>query len=685
MLRYLLLLTLCFAASRCGASSRATSLDRSLENQSMAQLEQRLRTIQSELETLATYSPRSGSGSIGYRSWASPEGGEHEWVEVNFRQKHTIDEVVLVPVLRRDGKTGYMADGFPNAYRIWAGTEEDRTGKLVATILPEDHAFPRLAPLVVRFESIDASWVQVEAINLLPRESDGRFEFQLAELAVFSGEDNVALHSSVTASSFSPDYSGAWELDFLVDGHTPYLMASPNGQQSPAYVGFATSPPTLTLDLLKPYPLSRIHLHAVDQSTTVPQAYFNDFGMPRHLVIEGANQADFSDAKPLLDAKRNRITETGPIMMWHIPETLCRYVRITAPTPDPSLYFSERLIGALSREVADETTDFSRDRYRIGYAEIELFANGKNVALGKPVRAEKIMRASHLVPPSVTTDGSNQYGEILALRDWLNQLARRHELETERPNIEAELAKRYAHQKSNLRAMYWVAGILLVCMLAAIISARLILKRRMEATKKRVAADLHDELGANLHAIGLFGDLAKLEIPTGENGRWRNLANHLDEIRVLTELTGNSTRFFSQLLDAESYHENLLSEMRLTANRFLADLRHEHTFPSDEAVQHVSPRRRIDLFLFYKECLTNIIRHSGATEVHTSLTIDGKRLKLSVSDNGIGLNGVIPPSLKRRAQMMRGRIEVEQPTEGGSCVKLQLRTKKAPPLAKQKN
>jgi signal transduction histidine kinase len=649
-----------------------------LPKQSMSRLETRLQTIDAELETLAHYSLRSGSGSIGYRSREYDTDEQHDWVEINLEQPCPIDEIVLVPSLRRDSDAGFSADGFPEELRIWAGTENDRTGTLIATLHASDRPVPRIAPLIIPVSRMKASWIQIEATRMSRRGFDGKYVFQLAEVLVFSGTENVALRQPASASSTSSDDSGAWDIAFLVDGHMPYLMDAARGQQSLAYIGLGTEPPSLSIDLAEPKVLSRIHLHAVDQSDTVPQAYFSDFGMPRHLKIEGANQADFSDARLLLETRRENITETGPIMMWRIPETRCRYVRITAPSPDPDFRLSSALLQQLARNAApgSVTIDTKADHFRVGYAEIELFSGHQNVALGKTVTSENIVLTQGHALASLT-DGRNLYGTILSIRDWVEQLARRQELETERPLIEAEINRRYTRQKTNLNRMYWISAILVFCIVGGLIIARLIHLYQLKKTKKRVAADLHDELGANLHAIGLFGDLAKMEIPDDEHQRWAKLGQYLDEVRALTEMSGSATRYFSHMLDAESYHENLIFEMKHTAARLLADLQHNATFPEDTALQHLSARKRIDLFLFYKECLTNIIRHSGASEVQTILTVNGNRLELTVSDNGIGLKGKIPPSLKRRAQLMRAKIRIENPAATGTRMMLKLRIKKA--------
>jgi hypothetical protein len=77
----------------------------------------------------------------------------------------------------------------------------------------------------------------------------------------------------------------------------------------------------LEVDLGRPRPISRIHMHAVEQSDTVPQAYSGDLGIPKRMRIEAANAPDFSDGIELLEYTRETIAEMGPIIILDIPET----------------------------------------------------------------------------------------------------------------------------------------------------------------------------------------------------------------------------------------------------------------------------------------------------------------------------------------------------------------------------
>lgn len=627
-----------------------------LSSPSTAELEMRLKTNDATLEQLARLSLRSGIGTIGYRSVAHADAAHLEWVEIALDREYAIDEIVLVPTISRNRESAFSADGFPADFRIIIGTSADRTGRVVTDSHPPSQILPRIAPLVVPIHGANASWVRIEATRLSRRAFDHQYCFQLAEVLIFSGPENVALRRPVKASSNNRDIAGAWDARFLVDGHTPYLMDSASGKQSVAYVSRAGEKPVLEIDLEEQVALSRIQLHTIDQSDTVPQAYAGDLGMPRHLRIEGSSRADFSDARLLLDYRQQDINDTGPIMMWRFPETACRYVRISDAASDPS-------------------RESNPAKFRIGFAEIELFSRGINVALGKRAKSSSDPKLRGR-PLAALTDGNNYFGGILPIRIWMKQLNQRHDLETMKPVIAAELSHRYAEQKTNLHRMSWLAGLLAIGILLTLLAARHMRKRDALRMREQFAADLHDELGANLHTIGLLSDLAKEAIDSREE-----LLDLLDQVRVFTERSGIAARHCTNMLEARGLCEDLVEEMNRTSARLLADLEHHTDYEGEEILKNLTPRKRIDIFFFYKECLTNILRHSGATEISTRMKATGDLIELIVSDNGRGLPGgpkskSIPPSLKRRARILGGTVAVGQPEGGGTSICLEVKLRK---------
>jgi signal transduction histidine kinase len=254
----------------------------------------------------------------------------------------------------------------------------------------------------------------------------------------------------------------------------------------------------------------------------------------------------------------------------------------------------------------------------------------------------------------------------------MNQLATRHDLEVRRPLVVKELNLRYTRQKTSLRRLGWLTGLLLAGSVIIILVDRIIRQRAVHRTRQQIAADLHDELGANLHAIGLLGDLAQSAKDTPEK-----LGRLLQRMRALTERTGAAARYCTNMLEARGLYGDLVEDMRKSAARITADLDHDIRFEGEKALQRLKPRKRLDLFLFYKECLINIIRHSGATQVKTRLIADQSTLTLTVIDNGHGLNSGIPPSLKRRARLLGGSVTAERQDGGGTRIILGLKHKKA--------
>jgi hypothetical protein len=420
----------------CALSTQLTATTqsgKSIKHWTVSHLEERLAEIDNELPQLSQLSLRGGVGAIGYRSTWWQDSEDNTWIEVQLDHTVSIDCVVLAPTIWRTSKDGFQADAFPPAFRILAGTENDPKGQVVAEFDEHDTHLPRIAPLVIPIEPMRAAWVRLEATQLSTRYYDNYPCLQLAEFFIFSGTENVALHQTVRASSNVTGVGGAWDQRYLVDGHSPYLMHSGRGMHSQPFKTETGERPPLTIDLEDNYPISRIRLHALEQDDTVPQVSAGGLGIPEHLKIWGATDAPFTDPILLFNYRKNSIYDSGPFIEFTFPEQHVRFVQLLAQEDNNSMPL---------KSIAN----------RIGFAEVELLSRGKNVAEGKPAQME-YTQLEWMRPLSALTDGSNLYGKLLPIRKWLEELALRHELQTERPLIVAELSQRYAQQKQRLRLM----------------------------------------------------------------------------------------------------------------------------------------------------------------------------------------------------------------------------------------
>ena len=623
-----------------------------LDQFSLDQLEHRKQEVDAQLQRLVTYSLGSGIGAIGYRSRPSDTPDHPEWLEIDFGQTVRLDEIVLVPTIRRDTANGFQSDAFPKALRVVAGIDPAREGKTIAEFSSQSGLLPRIAPLVIPCGGIPAAWIRIEAVTLSPRAFDGRFVFQLAEVLAFSGQENVALRQPVRSSSGNtPSVAPGWAESYATDGILPYLMAAADAKGSVAFVNQFElgDSPAITIDLGSVQRVTRIHIHAIDQSDTVPQAYAGDLGIPALLRVEGAREPDFADATVLTEIQHETIYDVGPILMRALPPAECRYVRFRA--------IGRNTTSALYGPISE----------RFGFAEIEVFSGERNISLHRPVTASFKAGAGNRQLSNLT-DGMNYFGAILPVRDWLNQLATRHELERERPALRAEIDRRHAIQRTQLTGLAWLTALLGFGVIVIALVSRVQRQRAIEHMRKRIAADLHDELGADLHAVGLLTDLAR-----GAAGHDEKLVGLLQRMRSLTERAGKAARYCTNMLEAPGLFGDLAGDMRRASARILADLEHTLEIEESELLQKLEPQRRIDLLLFYQECLINVIRHSGATRVDARLWVDQGRIHLTVLDNGHGLRGEIPRSLKRRARLLRA--ELAAANSGASGLQIQLRLK----------
>ena len=622
-------------------------------------LEKRIQAIDEELETLAQPRLLSGIGPIGYRSQSHDTDGHEEWIEVRLRDETTINEIILVPSLYHNPDSTVEADGFPEEFKIWAIHEKKGTKTLLASFTAEDQILPRKSPLSVPCKPVSASRVRLEATVLSQRAWDDRYVLQFAEMLIFCGQQNVGLHCTVECSSFDSSPEGARNPQFLVDGVIPYLMDANTGSRSLAFFTDIPAGSThhIDIDLGKPIHINGACLHATDISDNVPHAHPNTFGIPRHFQIIGAQKRDFTDGQLLADFQLKTAFDAGPILQLKFPTTHCQFLRLMVIEPDQ---IPDALSGC------------------IGLAEIEYLNDGNNVAVASTVTTSLnpalISRQDRLL---AITDGNNYYGEILPTRTWLNQLARRHELETEHPLAQAALTTAYQSQKAAIELLFWLSCLLTAIIAAIIVIQRLLKHRAIYNTREQIAADLHDELGANLHAISLCSDLASTKIHEPDQ-----LITLFHRIHELTSRSGKAAKACVNLLESKGLYEGLAADVERIAGRLLSDIEYIIHVEGSDHLESLDPKTQIGIALFFKECLANVIRHSGATHVTADLDATPTELVLTVTDNGKGLpskeSGVArtsPESLKRRARLLRGTVVTTDRPEGGTRITLRTKTK----------
>ena len=185
-----------------------------------------------------------------------------------------------------------------------------------------------------------------------------------------------------------------------------------------------------------------------------------------------------------------------------------------------------------------------------------------------------------------------------------------------------------------------------------------------EKERKRIAADLHDDLGAKLLTI----------VHTSESDRISTLAREaLEEMRLSVRgLTGKPLRLADALADWRAETVSRLGQ---------ANIEIDWRSPAEETDEQLPARGYVQTTRILREAVSNIIKHSGASHCKVRCAISERQFGINIQDNGRGipmeLDGKLDrghgmSSMKHRAKQMQGQCLVESGPGYGTVIRLTL-------------
>jgi two-component system, NarL family, sensor kinase len=175
-----------------------------------------------------------------------------------------------------------------------------------------------------------------------------------------------------------------------------------------------------------------------------------------------------------------------------------------------------------------------------------------------------------------------------------------------------------------------------------------------EEERKRISSQLHDSIGATLSSINLLVGRIQIE----SSGTIPELAEKaiLQIDNISTELRGiirnMSPLYLERFGLLESVHEmcRIINSTGSISAKFVSD-QIEPDFDSSE--------NRLLVYRIVQELINNVIKHSGATQMDISSSIDDSLLMISVSDNGKGFDSSDELNFKGQGlRNIKSRIEL---------------------------
>jgi signal transduction histidine kinase/CHASE1-domain containing sensor protein len=157
--------------------------------------------------------------------------------------------------------------------------------------------------------------------------------------------------------------------------------------------------------------------------------------------------------------------------------------------------------------------------------------------------------------------------------------------------------------------------------------------RVKEDERKRIAREIHDELGQTLLALRI--DVSMLDARTAKshprlNERVRDALNQLDATVKTIRTIINNLR--PSVLDL-----GLTAAIEWQVNEFRRRSGIACELVLSDTEYALDDERATTLFRILQESLTNVIRHANANRVLIELYRDGNRLVMKITDNGVGI------------------------------------------------
>jgi signal transduction histidine kinase len=199
-------------------------------------------------------------------------------------------------------------------------------------------------------------------------------------------------------------------------------------------------------------------------------------------------------------------------------------------------------------------------------------------------------------------------------------------------------------------------------------------RREIEQERARVAHDLHDDLGAGLTEVNMLTSLVKSRTTNAEEkNRYlddlaetaRRMVTSLDEIVWAVNPRNDTIASLASYFGA--YAQRLLDLAGVACGLDVAEELPEH--PLD-------PKFRQEIFLAFKEALTNVVRHAQATQVWLRISVRDDRLVVELTDNGRGFNPLDRQTgddglnnMKDRLKALGGDCEISSEIKKGTVVR----------------
>ena len=199
-----------------------------------------------------------------------------------------------------------------------------------------------------------------------------------------------------------------------------------------------------------------------------------------------------------------------------------------------------------------------------------------------------------------------------------------------------------------------------------------------EQERRRIALDIHDDLGQNLMVLRI--DVSLLHARTASTHP--RLHRHAQRVLDTIDATIRSVRTIINDLHPSTLELGLgpAAEWLIRQMESRGTIRYRLTLDSEAPDLGLDQRQTSAIFRVLQESLSNIVRHAQASEVEVALAQDADAIVLRISDNGIGMQpgdhgkraafGL--KSIRERVHALGGELRIDSQAGRGTALAIHL-------------
>lgn len=203
---------------------------------------------------------------------------------------------------------------------------------------------------------------------------------------------------------------------------------------------------------------------------------------------------------------------------------------------------------------------------------------------------------------------------------------------------------------------------------------RLHQKLKVFNVRQKLHRDLHDDVGATLSSIKVYSEI--LEATPGDhvitNLIKNNAVEMIDKLEIIAWATNplhDSFKSFKEMLTKNT--TSICHAKNIELNIQVEEVDDNLVMPGDI---------RQNLTLICKECINNVIKHSGASNCDINIFIKNRRFLIVIIDDGKGFYETPKPAgngienMQKRIAELQGKINIQSKPMEGTIITIDLAT-----------